>query len=118
MDIDFDYLISKEEDKDIKIMHEYFKNVEPTAKNEHTGIYEGFNLIIITAEAFSPYAVREDVTPTLYKMVHEGYNFTNFYVPLWDVSTSDGEYVASTGLIPKNGVWSFYESGYNYMPYT
>ena len=50
-------------------------------------------------------------------MVHEGYHFTNFYNPIWEVSTSDGEYVACTGLIPKSGVWSFYESGSNKMPF-
>ena len=33
--------------------------------------------------------------------------FDNFYTPLWGVSTSDGEYVTTTGLIPKSGVWSY-----------
>ena len=49
-------------------MHIYFNNVEPT-KNEYTGKYKGYNLILIT-EAFSPYAVHKDITPTLYKMVY------------------------------------------------
>lgn len=115
--IDFTSLISNEKNEAIKDMHEYFKSVQPTEKNEYTGKYKGYNLILITAEGFSPYAVREDVTPTLYKMVHEGYNFTNFYNPIWGVSTSDGEYVACTSLIPKSGVWSFYESGSIYMPF-
>src|SRR5699024_5938254 len=35
----------------------------------------------------------------------------------WGVSTSDGEYVATTGLIPKPGVWSMYQSGDNAMPF-
>jgi len=98
-------------------MHKYFESVQPTAKNKYTGIYKGYNLILITAESFSPYAVRKDVTPTLYKMVHEGFNFTNFYNPLWGVSTSDGEYVALTSLIPKSGVWSFEKSGSIYLPF-
>ena len=33
------------------------------------------------------------------------------------MSTSDGEYVTLTGLLPKSGVWSFRRSGDNYMPY-
>jgi lipoteichoic acid synthase len=33
------------------------------------------------------------------------------------VSTSDGEYVACTGLIPKSGVWSFARSAENYLPF-
>lgn len=117
MDIDFDELISKEDDSIIKEMHNYFSSVEPTAKNDYTGKYEGYNLIHIVAESFSSFSVNEDVTPTLYKMVNEGYNFTNFYVPSWDVSTSDGEYVALQGLLPKKGVWSFSESSNNDLPF-
>ncbi|TLS39240.1 LTA synthase family protein [Pseudalkalibacillus caeni] len=117
MDIDFDKLISKERNTRIRDMHNYFKSVLPTPKNNYTGKYKGYNLIFITAEAFSPYAVDKDVTPTLYKMVNEGFRFTNFYNPIWGVSTSDGEYVACTGLIPKEGVWSFYKSGDNRLPF-
>ncbi|MCE7794792.1 sulfatase-like hydrolase/transferase [Salipaludibacillus sp. CUR1] len=117
LDIDFQRLIAEEEDEQIKQMHRYFHNVPPSRKNEFTGKFEGYNLVLITAEGFSPYAVHKEVTPTLYKMVNEGYKFTNFYNPLWEVSTSDGEYVATTGLLPMNGVWSFYKSGSNLMPF-
>ncbi|SER96428.1 LTA synthase family protein [Salipaludibacillus aurantiacus] len=117
LDIDFETLIAEEEDEHIKQMHRYFHNVPPSRKNEFTGRFEGYNLVLITAEGFSPYAVHKEVTPTLYKMVNEGYKFTNFYNPLWEVSTSDGEYVATTGLLPMNGVWSFYKSGSNLMPF-
>jgi lipoteichoic acid synthase len=117
MDIDFSKLISNEKNQVLKNMHKYFDKVQPTAKNEYTGKYKGYNLIFLTAEGFSPYAVREDVTPTLYKLVNEGFNFTNFYNPIWGVSTSDGEYVACTGLIPKSGIWSFKKSGSNYLPF-
>lgn len=117
MEINFDELIGKEGNQTIKDIHQYFKNVQPTKKNDFTGKYEGYNLIFLTAEGFSPYAVNKDVTPTLYKLVHEGYNFTNFYTPIWGVSTSDGEYVACTGLVPKSGVWSFQESGKNHLPF-
>ncbi|MCC5895204.1 MAG: LTA synthase family protein [Alkalibacterium sp.] len=117
LDIDFDELISAEADGTIQHMHAYFKSVEPTAKNDHTGKYEGYNLIVITAESFSSYAVHEEVTPTLYKMVHEGYNFSNFYVPLWDVSSSDGEYSTLTSLVPKSGIWSFSASATIDLPF-
>ena len=118
LDIDFVQLIASETDDDIRDMHKYFSEVPPTNKNEYTGKYKGYNLILITAESFSPYAVHKDVTPTLYKMVHEGYNFTNFYTPIWEVSTLDGEYVACTSLLPKRGVWSLYFSGRISMPFT
>ena len=41
--------------------------------------------------------------------------FENFYNPLWWVSTSDGEYAATTSLIPKSGVWSMAQSAGNSM---
>ena len=117
MDISFEKLIKSEENEAIKGMHEYFSNIQPTEKNQYTCKYKGKNLILITAESFSPYAVRKDITPTLYKMYEEGFKFKNFYTPLWGVSTSDGEYVACTSLIPKEGIWSLYKSSKNYMPF-
>ncbi|MPM14477.1 Lipoteichoic acid synthase 2 [bioreactor metagenome] len=84
-------------------------------KNEFTGRFAGKNLIFITAEGFSSYAVDPELTPTLYKLANSGFVFSNFYNPLWWVSTSDGEYAACTSLIPKPGVWSFYQSRNNDM---
>lgn len=80
-------------------------------------MFKGDNLILITAESFSPYAISPELTPTLYKMSTQGFVFNNFYNPIWGVSTTDGEYVACTGLIPKSGIWSFYRSGRNAMPF-
>jgi len=107
MDVDFNTLIANEDSKGVKNLHEYFSQQEPTYRNSHTGIFQGYNIIHITAEGFSPYCVDEEITPTLYKMVHDGYNFTNFYCPIWGVSTSDGEYANGVGLVPKSGVWSY-----------
>lgn len=118
MDIDFETLLAGGESDPLYPLHKYFSSVQPTATNEYTGMFKGCNLIMLTAEGFSPYAVSPELTPTLYKMSKEGFVFNNFYNPVWWVSTSDGEYVACTGLIPKSGVWSFYKSGSNYMPFT
>lgn len=118
MQINFDELIQVESDKTIAQMHKYFSQVTPTNQNEKTGTEKGNNLILITAEAFSQYAIDKDLTPTLYKMATEGYQFKNFYTPIWGVSTSDGEYVACQGLIPKGGIWSFQTSAKNYLPFT
>lgn len=118
LDIDFDALIANESNSAIKQVHQFFQNRQPTNKNEKTGIFEGCNLIMITAEAFSDLIVTQERTPTLHKMMHEGYYFTNYYVPTWGASTTDGEYCFVTGTYPKSGVWSFAESKENYMPLT
>ena len=86
-------------------------------QNKYTGMFKGCNFIFITAESLSHYVIDRDLTPTLYRLANEGFIFNNFYNPNWGVSTSDGEYVACTGLIPKAGVWSFYHSGKNWLPF-
>ena len=118
MDIDFNALAESETNEEFKDLNLYFASKSPTYQNEYTGIYEGYNLIYITAEAFAPYAIDPELTPTLYKLYSEGYDFSNFYNPLWGVSTSDGEYVNCQSLIPKSGVWSMSKSYDNYLPFT
>lgn len=109
-EIDFDKLISKTKDDTVINMHKYFKSVKPTEKNDFTGLFKGKNVIFITAEGFDKIALDEKLTPTLYKMANTGLVFNNYYQPLYPVSTTDGEYLNLTGLIPKEGVWSFYRS--------
>lgn len=117
LNIDFDELISNEENVTIKSMHEYFSTNSPSVKNEYTGLFKGKNLIFITAEAFDTIAIDKDITPTLYKMANNSFVFTNYYQPLYPVSTSDGEYMNVMSLIPKEGEWSFYKTSENYMPF-
>lgn len=117
MNIDFNFLAENESNETIKTLHQYFASVTPTNKNEYTGMFRGYNLILITAEGFSPYAINEQKTPTLYQLVREGFVFNNFYTALWQTSTSDGEYVALTGLIP-TGTRSMYNSRTNLWPFS
>ena len=116
--IDFDELIKEEKNKEIKKIHNFFKSVDPTNKNEYTGIFKNKNLIFITAESFSFNIIDEELTPTLYKMTSEGITFSNFYTPIYYASTSDGEYTNLTGLLPKEGTWSYIASKNKDFPYT
>lgn len=115
--IDFAALKAGADSKETTWLAEYMESEIPTKRNEFTGIFEGYNLIYLTAEGFSPYAVREDLTPTLYRLIHSGFVFNNYYVPLWQTSTSDGEYINCTGLIP-DGQFSMRKSGSNDMAFT
>lgn len=115
-DIDFDTLIANEDNEDVKEMHEYFKTVTPTSKNEYTGYFKEKNVIYMTLEGFSDTCVSKELTPTLYKMLNTGFVFENYYNSLWGGSTASGEYANLTG--------NFYttadclqESSENYMPY-
>ncbi len=117
LEIDFDALLESESDPEIAALHEYFRDREPTSKNEYTGMFAGKNLIWIVAESFSSLALEPEHTPTLCRLSQEGFVFDNFYNPLWGVSTSDGEYVTLCSLLPKYGIWSFSASSGNYMPF-
>lgn len=99
-DIDFDNLINNESDSTIASMHTYFSSVSPTNKNEYTGIFAGKNLIFIVAEAFYPIAVDEELTPTLYKLVNNSFVFDNYYQPIYNCSTSDGEFINQLSILP------------------
>lgn len=114
--IDFEALIANADSDEIKKLAEYMQSMPPTNKNEYTGMFEGYNLIYLTAEGFCPYAVDEELTPTLYRLVHSGFVFEDFYCPIWSTSTSDGEYVNCTALIP-DGQHSMRRSSSNRMPF-
>ncbi len=115
--IDFDAMIANENDESIIQMHNYFKSETPTLKNSYTGIYKGKNLVFFIAEGFNEIAVKENVTPTLYKLVHEGFFFENFYTPI-NLSTTGGEYQAMNAAIVTNDGRNAWYKGDKYLPYS
>ena len=97
-------------------MADYIESQTPVNTNEYTGMFEGYNLIYLTAEGFCSYAIDEQLTPTLYRMANSGFVCTNYYVPIWQTSTSDGEYINLTGLIPDRQ-FSMRRSSANVQPF-
>ncbi len=100
-DIDFDKIKNSTSDKKVIGLCDYFMGVAPSEKNEYTGVFKGKNLIFICAEAFSPYAVSEERTPTLYKLINGGFVFSDYYQASFGESTSGGEYSLLLGQVPK-----------------
>ncbi len=103
LDLDFDGLTASTSNESVQWLNEYFSSLTPTNKNEYTGMFKGYNVIFITAEGFSGYMIDKELTPTLYKLTHEGFVFNNFYTALHYTSTSGGECQNLLGLYPKNG---------------
>ena len=103
MDVDLNALAEGTSNKDIQWLCNYFNSVTPTKKNKYTGMFEGYNVIFFTLEGFSGYVIDPELTPTLYKLTHEGFVFNNFYTALHYTSTSNGECQNLLGLYPKNG---------------
>lgn len=120
LDIDFSDIASSS--SILTDMGSYFSSLTPTRQNVHTGQFKGKNLILITAEGFSGYAVSPQLTPTLYRLSREGFYFTNYYQPAWGQSTTGGEYSILTGLIPtwqRGGTTTaFYAGRSNAYPFT
>ena len=97
--IEIDFEAKKSNKKAIQQINNFVSAQKPTSKHEYTGMFKGKNLIFILAEGFNEIAVDEVRTPTLYKMINEGFVFSNFYSPV-HLSTTGGEFQAVTGLIP------------------
>ena len=116
LDVNYDYLKEIGSD-DVDKITDYVFSIEPTKTNDYTGMFEGYNFIYITAEGFSTAAIDPDLTPTLYQLTHSGVVATEYYVPLWQTSTSDGEYVNLTGLIPDQQ-FSMSRSAENSQPFS
>ncbi|MBQ0042130.1 MAG: LTA synthase family protein [Lachnospiraceae bacterium] len=106
MAIDYDSLIDKEKDSTAKNALSFINSLVPGHKNQYTGLFEGKNLILITAEAFSKEVIDEERTPTLYRLANKGIVFEDYYQPAWGGSTSTGEFSVLMGTIPVDGVSS------------
>ena len=109
IDIDFDGLIANTNESGKKKLLEYLKNTAPTNQNDYTGYFKGKNLIFILAEGFNSIAVDAERTPTLYKLINNGFVFNNFYSPVF-LSTTGGEFQATTGLIPTQTILKNWKS--------
>ena len=100
----------------INQLNNYFNNTSGTYKNEYTGMFKDKNLIFILAEGFNEIAVDENRTPTLYKLIHSGFDFTNFYSPEF-LSTTGGEFQATTGLLPTQEILNIWKNDLPQLPY-
>ncbi len=115
-ELDFDALDAKTEDEALRALNDYFPTVPATEQHKYTGLFEGYNLIVICAEAFSNYVIDPELTPTLYRMSREGIVFENFYNSFPNLTTN-GEYSLCMGLMPDLSRMSFAVSIENDVPY-
>lgn len=115
LDIDFEALNSRANDT-VKRLNQYVSSQTASNKNKYTGMFEGKNLIMITAEAFSASVIDKDLTPTLYRLATKGINFTDYYQPS-SAGTTGGEYQNIFGMLPMAGGKSFKNTAntYNYF---
>lgn len=103
MQLDWDK-ISSVSNNSVKELNEYVQSIPASIQNAYTGLFQGKNLILICAEAFSHAVIDRSLTPTLYRLTHNGFYFSNYYQPSWNGSTSTGEYSMLMGIAPLKDV--------------
>lgn len=103
LDIDFAKLAEEEPNSNIASIHSYVAAQTPSMENEFTGLFEGKNLILISAEAFTGKVIDPELTPALYRMATEGIQFTEYYQPVWGCGTTGGEFSNVVGMAPNGG---------------
>ena len=108
-DLDFIALAEAENSSNIANIHRYLATLTADMENEYTGLFEGKNLILITAEAFSGEFLDPELTPTLYRMATEGIQFTDYYHPLWGCGTTGGEFANLLSIVPYGGTTTMME---------
>ena len=99
-DIDFAALAA--EGGQFQNLNSYVASLTPSSKNEYTGLFEGKNLILICAEAFSGSIIDPELTPALYRLTTKGINFNDYYEQA-TAGTTGGEFELIFGLLPMAG---------------
>lgn len=101
---------------DIEELNQYVSSLSPSKKNPFTGMFEGKNLIMFTAEAFATEVIDPELTPTLYRLATKGVQFKDYYQPA-SAGTTGGEYQNIFGMMPTASGASFKNTAdhYNYM---
>ncbi len=115
LDIDFEAL-AETTSGNLQAMDLYVASLTPSMKNQYTGLFEGKNLILITAEAFSAEVIDGELTPTLYRLATKGIQFNDYYQPS-GAGTTGGEYNILMGMLPTDGGSSMTDTrnNLNYM---
>ena len=84
-----------------KKVDSYLMNQNIEGYNEKTGLLDGKSLIYVMIEAYDYIGMDKVLTPTLYKMITQGWNFSHHYTPKFDTGTSDSEIISETSLVPR-----------------
>lgn len=88
---------------------DYFAKRGDSGENEMTGIFEGKNVVMVLMESMDDWMITQEDTPTLYRLMEEGINFTQFYTPGYGTArTINSEFCINTGIyLPTTGEYVF-----------
>lgn len=87
------------DDSEVKFLEDVFLE-EEEHNNEYTGIFAGKNVIFLQLEGIDDWLVTEKGMPNLYRLMHEGINFSNHYSYYnGGGSTFNSEFAVNTGYL-------------------
>ncbi len=74
------------------------------APNDHTGIFQGKNVIMVQLEAIDTWMLSQEYMPNLWGLKQKSMTFENHYSPAYiTAGTLNTEFINNTGLIPATG---------------
>ena len=87
----------------------YFAQRGESNHNAMTGTFAGKNVIMVLMESMDDWMITPEDTPTIYSMMNQGINFTNFYTPGYgSARTLNSEFCMNTGIyLPTTGSYVF-----------
>lgn len=89
----------QESEEELQFLDDAYSNYEEHS-NDYTGLFKDKNLIIIQLEGTDNWLINENDTPTMYRMMNEGINFSNHYSYYnGGGSTFNSEFAVNTGFI-------------------
>lgn len=101
---DLQSLFQGQKDNELYIdnINNYFENKRSIKNvNSYTGVFKDKSLLVIQAESLNNFGINEELTPTLFRMINNSIQITNFDTPLLIGSTSDSEFMVNTSFIPE-----------------
>lgn len=106
--------------KDDKYMaDEYFTLKGEMNKNAYSGLLKGKNVIAVMMESMDTWMIDKETTPTIYKMMKNGINFTNYNAPFFGVGfTLSSEFAFNTGFFTPVSASSASNFSKNTFPYS
>lgn len=103
----------------ISQIEEYFSDKQEHMENDYTGMLKGKNIIIVQMESIDDWIINNNVTPTIYKLMNEGINFTNMYTPCYGSGLTFGtEFAFNTGIYQGSTIMSGARLARNSFPFS
>ena len=90
-------------------INEYFAQRPEKMENEMTGIFADKNVVLVLMESMDDWMITPEDTPTIYRLMGEGIEFSQFYTPGFGTArTINSEFCVNTGIyLPTTGDYVF-----------